>query len=77
MKRQKNQKRQAQGRPMRSERPVVNLRISDIFGSIAEFCEKIKTERPNEKAEDIYMDIFCRGILDYESEKTQNEGKGA
>ena len=48
MKRQKNQKRQAQGRPMRSERPVVNLRISDTFGSIAEFCEKIKAERPNE-----------------------------
>lgn len=62
---------------MRSERPLVNLRISDTFGSIAEFCEKIKAERPHEKAEDIYMDIFCRGILDYENEKKQSKGKGA
>ena len=76
MKRQKNKNRQAQGRPMRSGHDVVHLRISDTFGSIADFCEKIKTARPNEKAEDIYMDIFCRGILDYESEQQRNDGRG-
>lgn len=76
MKRQKNKNRQAQGRPMRSGHDVVHLRISDAFGSIAEFCEKIKSARPDEKAEDIYMDIFCRGILDYESEQHLNDGRG-
>lgn len=68
-------KRQAQGRPMRSTRNEVNLRLSDEFGTIAKFCETLKTDNPDTASPYLYGDIFCRGIRDYLAEKKTAQQK--
>ena len=60
---------------MRSIRNEVNLRMADDFGTIAAFCEELKTSHPDTPASYLYCDIFCRGMMYYRAERKMEAEK--